>query len=151
MNLKLITNGSVSACMHAVPHGLIYESCLTRKLSVWFFVFFFYVCVPDRWRVKSKYSRRKTDMVCLSHPMNTNSYIYSGSVEMKLAENGFLDRVWRFSRTVLTERPCLKEHLKRLVDIELIFLLTLCWQVTNITKLKDFLLQHRKDYVSTRR
>lgn len=40
---------------------------------------------------------------------------------------------------------------KRLADAELIFLLTLCWQVTNITKLKDFLLQHRKDYVSTRR
>lgn len=36
-------------------------------------------------------------------------------------------------------------------DTEVIFLLTLCWQVTNITKLKDFLLQHRKDYVSAGR
>lgn len=43
MNLKLITNGSVSACMHAVPHGLIYESCLTRKLPVCFFL-----CVRPR-------------------------------------------------------------------------------------------------------
>lgn len=47
MNLKHITNGSVSAYMHAVPHGLIYESCLTRKLSVCFFLFFFYVYVLD--------------------------------------------------------------------------------------------------------
>lgn len=32
-------------------------------------------------------------MGCQSHPINTHSYIYSGCVEMKLAENGFLDRV----------------------------------------------------------
>lgn len=30
-------------------------------------------------------------------------------------------------------------------------LLALFWQITNITKLKDFLLQHRKDYVSAGR
>lgn len=147
MNSKFITNGSVRARMHAVPHGT-----LTRKLSVWFFFFFMCVCASQTWwHVKSKYSQRKTDIGCLSHPINANSAVYSGSGEMKLAENGFLVQVWRFSGTVLTEWTCLKEHLQRLFDTEVIFLLTLCWQVTNITKLKDFLLQYRKDYVSAGR
>ena len=80
MNSKLITNSSVSGCTHAIPRGFIYERCLTRKLSVWwvfFVLFIFFTCAPHtRWHVKSKYSRRKTDMSCLSHPINTNSYLF---------------------------------------------------------------------------